>query len=166
VQHKTKQQRRRAGYSLIELVILFVVLAFVSGFIWVNRQYFLPEPPPGAEALTTELVRMGINNYALKSQTIDRLPVFPRTLDDAPVGTVASHETPLFTNVLPEGVRAIWEKVGANQYIFRPDPAEEKTDLDDVYFYDPGSGSFGKGEEYNKSLTVRRPPASLDSRHS
>lgn len=153
---RMRQHPSRNGYSLIELIILFVVLTIVSIFIWVNRQYFIPNPPPGAEAVTAELVRMAINNYALESQVLERQPLYPRVLDGADIGTVASDWTPLFTHVLPEGIRSTWKKVGANQYVFQQDGASKKVEIDDIYFYDPGSGSFGKGELYRKSLTARR----------
>ena len=132
------------GYSLIELVILFLVLAIVCIFVFANRALFFSAPPPSQseEELAVALIRLGIQNYAVDSRASGRTPEYPIRLDGAESGAKASEATPLFTNVVPEGLRSGWRKVGANKYVYG-DAAEDENA--NVYYYEPLTGAFTQG---------------------
>ena len=129
------------GYSLIELVILFMVLAIVSIFILVNRELFFGGPArPQTEDLGVAVIRMGISGYAAQSEEEGRQPVYPLRLDSAPPGTEASEDTPLFTEVVPEGIRSGWRKEGAYEYVYLREDGGQDTGRS--YYYEPDTGAF------------------------
>lgn len=144
--------RDNRGYSLIELAILFVILVIVSIFVFVSRDLFFGASSRShTEDLGVAVIRMGIANYANQSREEDRTPVYPLRLDDAPAGTEASDETPLFTRVLPEGIRSGWRKEAANEYVYRPEG--NRRDREGSYYYHPSTGTFDR--ETPESRQVR-----------
>ncbi len=132
------------GYSLIELAILCLVLVIVCIFVFVNRTLFFgaPAPTQNEEEFAVALVRLGIQSYAVESRSTGRVPEYPIRLDNADSGVEASETTPLFTEVVPEGLRSGWRKVGANEYVYG-DVVEDQEG--NTYHYDPLSGAFTRG---------------------
>ncbi len=144
--------RNNQGYSLIELAILFVILVIVSIFVFVSRDLFFGGPPRShTEDLGVAVIRMGIANYGKQSEEQDRTPVYPLRLDDAPSGTEASEASPLFTRVVPEGIRSGWRKEAANEYVYLSEGGQGGAER--TYYYDPVAGSFGR--EAPESRQVR-----------
>lgn len=151
----------RSGYSLFELVILIVVLGIVCYFIFVNSDSLTGQNPQENEAISAELIRIGIHNYSIFSKQMNRTPVYPLHLDEAEAGTMASERTPLFTVVFPEkGVRIAWKKVRENQYVYAPG-APEPVAENLIYFYDPARGTFEKGKPAVRSREARGTPAQI-----
>lgn len=135
--------RNNHGYSLIELAILFVILMIVSIFVFVSRDLFFGGSTPSlTEDLGVAVIRMGIANYGKQSEEEDRTPIYPLRLDDAPSGAEASEETPLFSRVVPEGIRSGWRKEAANEYVYLPEGG--RGGAEHTYYYDPHSGTFGR----------------------
>ncbi|MFP4190694.1 MAG: hypothetical protein ACLFU6_01355 [Candidatus Hydrogenedentota bacterium] len=133
--------RNNRGYSLIELAILFVILLIVSIFVFASRDLFFGGPPRShTEDLGVAVIRMGIANYGKQSEEENRTPVYPLRLDEAPSGTEASRETPLFTRVVPEGIRSGWRKEAANEYVYLPEG--DQGAMEQTYYYDPVTGGF------------------------
>ncbi len=134
--------RNNRGYSLIELAILFLILMIVSIFVFVSRDLFFGGSTPSlTEDIGVAVIRMGIANYGKQSEEEDRTPVYPLRLDDAPSGTVASEETPLFIRVVPEGIRSGWRKEAPNEYVYLE---EGRGSGEQTYYYDPHAGTFGR----------------------
>ena len=138
-------KRFRAGYSLFELIILVAVLGVVCYFIFLNQSSFSGERPEEMEQVAVEMIRMGLHNYAMESNRINRRPVYPLRLDKAEPGDVASNRTPLFTTLFKEGVRSGWKKIQENQYVFTPGTNGEIVPSR-IYHYDPTRGTFEKGK--------------------
>ncbi len=145
---------RAAGYSLFELIILMVVLSVVCYFIFLNESSFTTETPEEMEAIAVEMVRVGIHNYAIRSNQVQRKPVYPLRLDEAPEDSVASPETPLFTAVFPQGLQSGWYKFKENQYMYGPG-ASKNAPESRIYYYDSVRGSFTKEKPAKDLRTVR-----------
>ncbi len=141
--------RGASGYSLVELVILFVVLFIACGFIAVNWTLFMgspPQPREETEEYSAALIRMAIQRYAAESREMGREPTYPLRLDGADPGAKAGAAEPLFTNIVPDGIRSSWVKIGANRYVFGSGGAGDRRDKD-VYHYSPHTGRFDKGPD-------------------
>ena len=142
-----------AGFSLVELIILLLVVGVAVGFVVANWGLIHPaskRPVPEQDSVLR--IRTASEEYARQAREDGHSPAYPRTLDDAPVGAAACDATPLFTTVMPDGIREHWHKVGVNQY--RYDSADvPDQQMDQVYFYEPASGKFSRGPRPEDSFT-------------
>ena len=155
------RQRRCSGYSLIELVILFLLVGLVFVFVVMNWDKFAGKPAEkkaASENNDVKIITLSIERYSLKQQNETKTPAFPRELDSAPVGTESSATTPLFSTVIDGGIQAGWTKVGINQYVYGP-PSKDtnQNDMKNVYSYDPETGKFTKGSQAGNSITWHAP---------
>jgi hypothetical protein len=149
-------RRRQGGFSLVELAILLVLVLVIVVVAAVNRETLFGSPRSpgdGDGAHSPDFIQQAIARYAEESRESGREPLYPLQLDDAPVGTQASADSPLFTNVVPDGITSEWRKVGANQYIRTSDLPAEPRDFSTTWFYDAQSGSFEPGASSSVSIT-------------
>ncbi len=152
--------RGNAGYSLSELIILFILVALVTGFVVWNWDKFSGKPAAKTiqtEAADVETIVKALGHYAAQRQAEGRTPVYPLELDAAPVGAESSDETPLFTAIIDGGVRSGWAKIGVNQYVYASGQ-HDRTDMREVYSYDPDTGVFRKSAKAKDAMTRRAPP--------
>jgi type II secretory pathway pseudopilin PulG len=124
----------KAGATFIDLMIAIVIIGIIaaSGMpVITSIQY---EAKAKAEVGTADAVRSGIRFYFIQSQSMNRVPAYPETLDSASNGSV-SPSNQFFTNVLSMVSVRDWSKNG----LAYTGPTGA------VYAYDPATGKFEAG---------------------
>ena len=106
----------KAGFTLIELVMVIVILGVLAAVaipVFVNLQ---TEANTASEKGVLGGVRAGLVTYFIDTARGNRTS-YPTTLDAVADGTVASKTDPLFTTVLSQGgITADWKKVNSATY--------------------------------------------------
>ncbi|MEW6744111.1 MAG: prepilin-type N-terminal cleavage/methylation domain-containing protein [Planctomycetota bacterium] len=106
---------RNAGFTLIELVVIIVVLGVLSAVAIPSYINLQDKANQAAEEATVGNVRTAIA-LAYAAAAAEGDPVYPAVLDKAKNGA-ASPTNPLFVNVLSQGgVTRDWEKIDSNSY--------------------------------------------------
>ena len=125
---------RRGAFTLVELVVMIVVLAILSGVA--IQRYFdhSTRAKDSAEQAVVGAVRDGIA-HSMMSQAVGGSSTPPAKLDDVSAGATASAVNALFVNVLNPGVTQQWSK-GADAYTYIGPSGQ-------TYAYDPATGQFG-----------------------
>jgi prepilin-type N-terminal cleavage/methylation domain-containing protein len=127
--------KKQAGWTLIELMIVIILLGILS-VSYMAKFFDISETSHKKfnEKVLSDL-RDAITLYNADALLKGYTPVYPSTLDDAQLDR-ASESNSFFVNVLHyPGIIAGWEKIGAYQY--RPLSGDVHT-----YEYNPGDGKF------------------------
>ena len=126
-------RRRPAGFTLIEIAVLIVVISVV-GLIALSRFFdFSRQAQDRAETGVIASVRDSLRYYGAESKAKARTPTYPPTLDAASAGP-SSSSNPFFTAVLIHGTQdGTWTKSSATRY---------RSPGGTSYVYDPNEGTF------------------------
>lgn len=124
---------RRAGFTLVELLAVLVILALIGGVAVPRYFNYRQRALRASEDATVRIVRAGLSEY-LTSSAVAGSAVYPGALDTVSTNTDAGASTPLFAAVLSGGVTSGWRKgATAHEYI---------GPFGTTYTYDPATGSF------------------------
>lgn len=129
-----KLLRSKAGFTLIELVLVIVILGILAVTAIPKFLDIQDSAHDAAERGVVGAVRGGIAIFHA-SALIYNTTAWPTTLDDTAINLSASSTELFFENVLEPGVDADWAKGGAaNIYVYVP--------TQNSYTYNSGTGTF------------------------
>lgn len=127
---------RRAAFTLVEVIVVIVVLAILSGVAVQTYFNHSDKAKESSEQAVIGAVRAGINQHMM-NQAMLGTSTPPSNLDSVSSGTPATGASPLFINVLNPGITDGWTK-GADAYTYVGPTGRS-------YGYDPATGQFGEG---------------------
>ncbi|HPQ81409.1 MAG TPA: prepilin-type N-terminal cleavage/methylation domain-containing protein, partial [bacterium] len=125
-------RKTNAGFTLIELALVVVLVAFLAVSVLLRFFEFSDEARQNAEEGTAGAVISGLRLYGSQSTILGREPRFPDELDSAEPGD-ASDASPLFEIVLAQGITSGWSKVDSTRY---------RGQAGNLYVYDNEKGTF------------------------
>ena len=122
----------RAGFSLMEIVIVVLILGILAGVATPRLLDIYSDADETAEEKIVRNINDGIEYYYLQRLS-EGSPEYPSRLDNA-VSTLCSGNNPCFSNVLRSGIiDGLWSK---------SDPEEYVGPSGTHYHYDSATGSF------------------------
>ena len=121
--------------TLAELTIILVILAILMASAVIRYVDLEEAARQTVENAIVRSIRVSIQTYYLESSIKNRTPLYPETLDDAPVGSSSSRDNPFFNKVLEFGITSAWYKSGIATY---------QGPSNDTYIYDNAAGTFNK----------------------
>ncbi len=152
----TPGNSRLLGFSKLETAFILVLVTLV-GVLAITRYLDLSlTARQSVDSGVVAAVRKGIADYALESQDLGRLPVYPPLLDQADIGEVTSQNR-FFTHVVEHGLAVTgWVKTGPGAY---------RAPNGESFTYAPGTGDFSAANGIAPRMpgpSRTQPPASTN----
>ena len=131
------ENKRRKTFTLLEMIIIFIVAAFLAAMVVVRLVELSDISRRISEESNIYFINSGLKVYFADSHLQGRTPIYPVSLDNAIDGTYSSENNPFFDKVLRDsGVKQSgWHKIDANNYIGL---------VGESYTYDNINGEFYK----------------------